>query len=292
MFLIYWEGTILCFIEFYTTLIKIKLRWLLSLKTLKNALRLKLLTLLFFFIITCSGFCQNLNQLQFNTLSKIDTTHKKYLQDAWRSTNFLNQIRKYDSLNFSIEYKPKRPLSSFYDPANVIPKSPLELDYRQSSYYTPRVVSDHLNHIMNRPRSDCMVSVPTLALLAASIALQYIDIEKKIEIKAVDYLVEEKYQDILLLLWTKSPQKAEDIYKSKGINDTRNFNALQDDFKKLINLKLVKIKEIEKGAPQYFAAEKKEEVIQLLNEAYLNENLSIDQTGLLNTLLKRIQAIE
>jgi hypothetical protein len=137
-----------------------------------------------------------------------------------------------------------------------------------------------------------MVSVPTLALLAASIALQYIDIEKKIEIKAVDYLVEEKYQDILLLLWTKSPQKAEDIYKSKGINDSRNFNALQDDFKKLINLKLVKIKEIEKGAPQYFAAEKKEEVIQLLNEAYLNENLSVDQTGLLNTLLKRIQAIE
>jgi hypothetical protein len=262
------------------------------LKTLKNSIRLKLLTLLFFFIITCSGFCQNLNQLQFNTLSKIDTTHTKYFQDAWRSTNFLNQIRKYDSLNFSIEYKPKRPLSSFYDPSNVIPKSPLELDYRQSSYYTPRIVSDHLNHIMNRPPPDCFVPVFPIAVLAAKIALQYIDIQKKIEIKAADYLVEEKYRDILLLLWTKSPKKAEDIYKSKEINDSRNFNALKDDLKKLINLKLLKIKEIEKGAPQYFAAEKKEEVIQLLNDAYLNENLSIDQTGLLNTLLKRIQSIE
>lgn len=179
----------------------------------------------------------------------------------------------------------------YYDPKNVIPADPLKLDYRHHSYYTPKMVTDFLDHAMNRPRRDSFVPIPSLAFLAASIALQYVNLEQSLILEANDYLNREEYWDILTNLWKRSPLTAEEIYKQEGISQSRTFKVLEHQLTELVNDNLVKIKEIEKSQPQYFAAQTANQVKILLKNASDNQLLNYQTRSKLNQLIEILNNI-
>jgi len=197
-----------------------------------------------------------------------------------------NQPKPFNLIfTFPVEKIPPR----YYNPRNVIPENPLMLDYRHHSYYTPKMVQDKLDLIMNRPRSDSFVPLPSLALLTASVALQYINLKEEIEIKASDYAVNKKYWPVLLALWQESPLTAEDIYKRCYFSDKRSFTILEKELEHLTKQKLVRKKLVEKASDQYFASQSAEQVKFLLKDAAQTEKLSLEQTQLINDLLQQIK---
>jgi len=180
----------------------------------------------------------------------------------------------------------------YYDPRNVMPDNFWELDYRHHSYYTPKDVSDHLDHIMNRPRADSFVPLPTLAFIAASLALQQLDIQKKIEIKAVDYILDEKVEFVLLSLWKKSPQTATDIFESAEINEDRTVVVLQSELQILIDKKLIKRKKMEAGPDLYFPAQTLAEAKLLIKNGIDFNQISEDELEKLCDFLSKLKNLE
>lgn len=182
--------------------------------------------------------------------------------------------------------------AQYWDPRNAIPKNSLELDYRYSSYYTPRDVSDKITHTMNRPPADSFVPIPSLALIAASIALKYMDIQKKIEINAVDYLLPEKMYPILTALWERSPQTLQELYESHQINKDRSMELLQKDIDALEDKKLVRSKKMQLAPTQYFAAQTLPEVITEIQQNISELSLENYKRQDLVDLLKKLQSPE
>lgn len=180
----------------------------------------------------------------------------------------------------------------YYDSKNVMPKNYWEMDYRQTSYYTPRIVSDKLAQIMDRPPPDSFVPLPTVALLAASIALQYVDIQIKIEIKATDYIIDEELEKILISLWQLSPQTAKQIYKSNDINKNRTMEVLETDLQTLIDKKLIKRRVMETEPDKYFAAQDILTIRKLVEDAVEVEPYTIEQKQKLTTLLKMLSTMQ
>lgn len=180
----------------------------------------------------------------------------------------------------------------YYNPKNVMPKNYWEMDYRSTSYYTPRIVSDKLAHIMNRPPPDSFVSLPTIALLAASIAMQYMDIQLKIEIKATDYVINNDLQEILISLWKQSPQTAKLIYKSIEINNKRTMETLISDLQVLIDKKLVKRKIMEAAADEYFVAQDIETARQLIERDLEIEHFTDEQRQILSGLVSKLSVLQ
>ena len=173
-----------------------------------------------------------------------------------------------DSLQISLKYKPKLNEIRLYDPNTLMPSNPLKMDYRHHPYYTPRVVDDFINmNIMDRPPASSFVSLPTIALLAASVAIQYAAVKLKMEIKAEDYLLDEKYYPILNALWEKSPQTKEELYRISAIRNGRTMQSLQLDLDYLIDKRLLKMRKIPEGSTKYFTAQKKSDVINLLENS-------------------------
>ena len=173
-----------------------------------------------------------------------------------------------DSLKISLNYKSKLNDIMLYDPKTLMPADPLKLDYRHHPYYTPKVVDDFINmNIMNRPPSSSFVSLPTLALLAASVAVQYAAVKLKMQLSAQDYLLEDKYYPILSALWEKSPQTAEELYRLPTVHTGRSMRSLKNDLLYLIDKRLIKTRKIPEGSTKYFPAQKKEDVIRLLEQS-------------------------
>ncbi|HES59478.1 MAG TPA: hypothetical protein ENO18_03515, partial [Caldithrix sp.] len=110
----------------------------------------------------------------------------------------------------------------YYDPKNVMPKNFWEMDYRSTSYYTPRIVSDRLAQMMDRLPPDSFVPLPAVVFIAAKLALHYTDIQFKIEIKAADYIIDDSLEIILFSLLQKSPQTTKELYRLKEINQSRS----------------------------------------------------------------------
>ena len=245
----------------------------------KQSLIVLLLTFLPFFIFGQSIVQDSLSKTLWNPLQ-------------YQGLRYQQSILS-DSLNPEIHLsQPKGTFTpKYYDPKNVIPADPLKLDYRHHSYYTPKMVTDFLDHAMNRPRRDSFVPIPSLAFLAASIALQYVNLEQTLIIEAKDYNLEEQYLDIMTQLWIMSPQTADEIYKRNGMQQSRTFKVLEYQLKKLVDDNLVKIKEIEKSQPQYFAAQTSNQVKTLLKNALDNQLLNYQTRSKFNQLIKILNDI-
>lgn len=182
----------------------------------------------------------------------------------------------------------KKYQTPYYDLGNVFPKNPLFLDYRHHSYYTPKMVSDFITHTMNRPPADSFVPLPTIALLAASVALQYVEIGRKIKITAHNFLVDEQYHPILLALWNQSPQTAADIYRTVQHKTETTAGRVRKTLQYLVEQRLVKIKQVENEAPRYYPALSRKEAMLLFKNAHLNEALTADQLKVIRTLYKKM----
>lgn len=176
----------------------------------------------------------------------------------------------------------------YYDLRNVFPQNRLFLDYRESSYYTPRMVSDKLTRIMNRPRADSFMPILPIAFLAARIAMQQIKIAPLITISPVDYLACADQIDILLNLWQSAPQTLDELYTGMNKKKNMTIQTLQSALEKLINHKLVKTR-VRQNAPQwYFPAQSRRETRALLQESDI-KLLSERQIQARTQLLKMLE---
>ncbi|MEJ2544066.1 MAG: hypothetical protein P8Y99_08355 [Calditrichaceae bacterium] len=180
----------------------------------------------------------------------------------------------------------------FYNPKNVMPKNFWEMDYRGTSYYTPRIVSDRIAQMMHRPSPDSFLPLPTMAVLAASMALKYADIQFKIEIKATDYMIDENLETILFSLLKKSPQTAKEIYQFGEINQSRTMEMLENDLQILIDKKIIKRKIMETEPDKYYAAQDLETVIQLLQNELESETATEGQKHKLSSLAKKLSGLK
>lgn len=180
----------------------------------------------------------------------------------------------------------------YYDPKNVMPKNFWEMDYRSTSYYTPRIVSDRIAQMMDRLPPDRFIPLPTVAFLAASIALKYADIQFKIEIKARDYLIDEDLQCILISLLQNSPQTADDIYQSEEINKSRTMEILEKDLQILIDKKIVKKKVMETEPDKYYAAQDVETIIKLIEHDLEIGTFTDEQQQKLFKLARKLSSLQ
>ena len=185
----------------------------------------------------------------------------------------------------------KTPLQ-YYNPENVMPKNSWEMDYRSTSYYTPRIVSDKIAKIMHRPPPDSFVPLPAVALLAVKMASKYLDIKIKIEIKADDYIIDETLEPVLFSLWEKSPQTVAQLYKRKNIQNKRTMDVLMSDIQVLMDKKLVKIRKMQTEADKYFAAQDLATVKKLIQSALETDSLTDYQKQKLSTLSVKIKTLQ
>ncbi len=193
------------------------------------------------------------------------------------------QFKMIDSILVRFDAPMNKSRVPYYDPRNVIPENPMELDYRESSYYTPRMISDRMDQIMNRPRSDSFVPIPALAMLAASVALQMVHFDFSSDAGALDYLQDQDDLLILKALWKKSPQTVSGLLKTSGIDEKYTYKSLEQLLEEFSKLNLVKRKLIEAGPTQYFAAQSREEVILALKHAQESPEITDkEKTALLN----------
>ncbi len=183
-------------------------------------------------------------------------------------------------------YAPK-----YYDLKNVFPENRLMLDYRSGSYYTPREVNDHLALAMNRPRPDTFLPWPSLVLLGAYAAYQYLMHKEQFNIKARDYLLTPEVETVMLALWKKSPQTVSELLKNPEINHNNTYNTLMKRLEQLEDKLLVKSKIVEKGPVQYFPAQKKAEVILMLSNAMEDQLLTTAERRYLAALIEKLKAL-
>ena len=180
----------------------------------------------------------------------------------------------------------------YYDPKNVMPKNLWEMDYRGTSYYTPRIVSDRLAQMMDRLPPDSFMPIPAVAFLAASIALKYADIQFKIEIKATDYIIDDELENILISLLQKSPQTAKDIYQSEEINKSRTMDVLEKNLQTLIDKKIVKRRVMETEPDKYYGSQDVATVIKLIEHELESDTATIEQKQILTNLAKKLSALQ
>jgi predicted transcriptional regulator len=208
----------------------------------------------------------------------------------------LPELNQFDPYNVSqtlqhIVSKSKKSIK-YYDPNNVMPKNFWEMDYRGTSYYTPRIVSDRLAQMMDRLPPDSFMPLPTIAFLAASIALKYTDIQLKIEIKATDYLIDEDLECILVSLLENSPQTAKDIYQSREINKSRTMEVLEKDLQTLIDKKIVKKRKMETEPEKYYAAQDIETIIKLIEHDLSIKTFTNEQIQKLTKLTRKLSSLQ
>jgi hypothetical protein len=184
-----------------------------------------------------------------------------------------------DSIKISLKYRPKLNEVNLFN-STPLPLDPTKIDYRRHPYYTPQIVDDFINeNVMGRPSASSFVSLPTIALMAAAIAVQYAAVQLKMEIKAADYLVDEKFYSIIFALWDKSPQTVEELYRIKIVAKNRTIITLQRDLDQLVDKRLLKMRKIPKSSTKYFPAKKRSEVVQMF------ENCSIEDSSGLQKLI-------
>jgi len=221
---------------------------------------------------------------------RIKEAHHLPLRPLVVDSNFFS--REIKNIFLQVELKPDLTLKKYYDIRNVLPKNPMMLDTREGSYYTPKIVQDRLTFFMNRPRADSFVPIPTVAFLAASVAMHYLQIEKNILITAEDYLVNDRHRAILFSLWQKSPQTISDIYSQKPHQIYNTYETLSAAIDSLIDKRLIKRRNVEKGETLLYPAQPLADVITLLDDFLLNgapEQLTRQKISKLCTNLKNIQ---
>ena len=210
--------------------------------------------------------------------------------------SILPELNQFDPSNVSQTLQlvvPKTNQSlKYYDPKNVMPKNSWEMDYRGTSYYTPRIVSDRLAQMMDRLPPDSFVPLPAVAFLAARMALKYADIQFKIEIKATDYCIDDHLENILFSLVKKSPQTARDIYQSAEINQSTTMEVLEKDLQTLVDKKIIKKRTMESEPDKYFAAQDVQTITQLIQHELESGTATVEQKQKLSMLIKKFSILQ
>lgn len=222
------------------------------------------------------------------------SAHSESEKILWNPFSSQNAALKaklfYSSTSISVNVPQKSVLvPKYYDLKNVFPENPLLMDYRYGSYYTPKEVSDHLALAMNRPRPDSFLPWPSLILLGAYAAYQYLIHKEQFEIKARDYLLDPEDETVMLALWKNSPQTVNELLKNPRINKHDSYNTLAKRLERLEDKLLVKSKTIEKGPVQYFPAQKKAETILLLSNAMEDLQLTSEERQNLAALIRKLK---
>ena len=178
-----------------------------------------------------------------------------------------------DSLGLKLSYPQQ------HIPKNIItipspPRTPLDIDMRESSYYTPRNVQDKLDQIMNRPRSDTFMPVLAMAAFAASVAAKQLEIEKLFELDAQDYLLPENEFEILKKLWIKAPQTIDALYLESDLQNEQTAKLLQERITSLADRNLIKTRGDGKNNILFYPAQKLEKVRELFHKEMNNNDHS------------------
>ncbi len=175
-------------------------------------------------------------------------------------------------------------------PQNLVrpqaPRSPLDIDRRGSSFYTPRYVQDKMDVIMNRPRSDSFVPIFPMAVIVARIAMSQIDVDKLFEPSARDYIMPDSTWQVLELLWEKSPQTIETIYPELKTDKPQTARNLEKQLALLAERGLLKTRVDEQPRRVwFFPTQKPQEAAALLRSALRDSSLTPDQ---INNIKKRL----
>ncbi len=178
------------------------------------------------------------------------------LGNAWRFQNSLQSVA-YEagnhplSLSFTHSATDTQLIYDQYSPSLQMPENPLLIDYRSSSYYTPREVADKMAKVMNRPPPGSLIPVFPLAAMAATLARQYVLVREKSQISGEQYGVDKASQHVLLSLWNKAPQTADQLYKHDRINKMLTRVLLQETLNDFLEKRLIKRKE-RTNAPTFY----------------------------------------
>lgn len=210
------------------------------------------------------------------------------VSDSLSADSLRQQLFKADSISFQT-IAPSQKL-----PQNLIrpqtPHSPLDIDRRGSSFYTPRYVQDKMDNIMNRPRSDSFVPIFPMAVIAARIAMSQIDVDKLFEPAVRDYIMPDSTWQVLELLWEKSPQTIETIYPELKTEKPQTARTVERQLTLLAERGLLKTRVDEQ--PQrvwFFPAQKRQEAAALLQSALRDSSLTPDQITNIEQRLSGLQ---
>ena len=181
-------------------------------------------------------------------------------------------------------------------PLNIItmpkpPQTPLDIDMRESSYYTPREVQDKMDQIMNRPRSDSFMPILAMAAFAASVAAKQLEIEKLFELTADDYLVPDDEFTIMQKLWIKAPQTIDELYLDSDLKKNQTAQLLQHRISSLSDRSLIKTRGDGDNNILFFPAQKLEKVKELFKKALNDFNKSEQEIEQLKTFYNKLLSI-
>jgi len=205
----------------------------------------------------------------YNSGQKSDSTSVNFPKPVLPLRNWFDPTDKY------FELKPETnnlDINQYISPSNIIPRDPLKLDVRGSSYYVPSMVRDELNQIMNRPRDNAFVPILAAAYLALQLSAKYLLIEKKTAITWQDVENSRVGRPILEELWQESPQTISKLYKREKLKSNYTMMELQRLTEILIDNKLVKRKLIENSETQYFYALAKNQYLYLIEQGETQKN--------------------
>jgi hypothetical protein len=172
------------------------------------------------------------------------------------------------------------------------PQTPLDIDMRESSYYTPREVQDKMDQIMNRPRSDSFMPILAMAAFAASVAAKQLEVEKLFELNAEDYLVPDDEFTILQKLWLKAPQTIDELYLISGLQENQTAKVLQLKISSLSDKSLIKTRGDDNNNILFFPAQKLDKVKDLFKKALNDFNKSEQEIEQLKAFYNKLLSIK
>ena len=198
---------------------------------------------------------------------------------------------QHDSLGLKLSY-PQKNL-----PKNIItmpkpPRTALDIDRRESSYYTTREVQDKMDRIMNRPRRDTFMPVLAMAAFAVSVAAKQLEVEKLFELKAEDYLIADAEFEILQKLWIKAPQTIDQLYLHSELQNKQTAKQLQQKISLLSDKSLIKTRGDGDKNILFFPAQKLQKVRQLFKKAIGNSDYSEEEIKQLKAFYNKLLEID
>jgi len=172
----------------------------------------------------------------------------------------------------------------FYNPP-VIPENPFEIDMRGHPMYTPRMVRDELNLIMNRPREQAFVPILGVAYIAYQMAVKYLSFKSKLELEIDDIFACSKHIYLLEELWESSPQTCTELYLAVKQSSALTYTKMEQNLEDMADNNLVKTKNLEDDTVQFFPAYQREQVIYVLETARNDTMYSSAQKSVMDSLL-------
>lgn len=194
-----------------------------------------------------------------------------------------------DTLNLRMVYPVDRKLPVLHIPAHTRPKPGETVDYRGTSYYTPTIVQDKLDQIMNRPRADSFTPILPLAMLATKVAIEKLNAGDLFKLKAQDYIIADLPWDVLEKIWLQPNQSFKNIFEILNKKGIVVAGDLDTALELLSEKNLIKTKGLKASDTRYFPAQSIADVKLLFSKAFSDTTLPIAKR---NTYLKRIKRLE